>query len=73
MLAPMTKRPFIPNKAHWAASRAVELRQQARELRFESSGGFYARAARKMETIRRLEAEASRFERLEARLRAQAA
>ena len=50
----------------WASKRAVELRRTVEALRYRSSGGSYASAARKGAQIRRLEEEALRLERFAA-------
>jgi hypothetical protein len=62
-------RPHYRTKAEWAAAKASELRQQARQLRFQSSAGSYIKAARKARSVNHLDAQAHRYERLAARFR----
>lgn len=54
-------------KSDWARAQAEEFDRRARELERESSGGSYARAARKGEQVSRLRAEAARYRQIAAK------
>ncbi|HEU0197038.1 MAG TPA: hypothetical protein VFQ88_07520 [Nevskiaceae bacterium] len=58
------RRKWYANKGDWALAKAAEARQRAAELRVQSSMGSYSRAARKYESLRILENEALRFDRI---------
>ncbi len=56
-------------KAKWAADLAAEFRKTSSSLRYKSSRGSYSRAARKGESMRYLDEQALRLERIAAHYR----
>lgn len=68
-LAASPKRPYFAKKSEWARAQADEIRRRANELRYESTTSS-AKAARKYECVRNLEAEAARMDSIARRLEA---
>ena len=58
------RRPYFKTKAEWARYEAGKIREQIRQLRYESSGGSRIKAARKYESLDALRTSASRYEQL---------
>lgn len=56
-------------KSDWATARSIELQHQALARLAESSGGCTRRARAKFDAVRRLEAEAMRFNNIAQALR----
>lgn len=68
-LDPAPKRARFFKKSEWARDQADQIRRRANELRYESTTSS-AKAARKYECVRNLEAEAARMDSIARRLEA---
>lgn len=56
-----SNRPYYPTKEAWARAEHDSLMKQASDLEKQSSGGSYAKAARKMRSVNNLRAQARKY------------